>query len=80
MDTYYFQLKLLTKLWINFRYDFISCQMSSIKDKNIKKLRKYKKIFGPSSDKISFTIVSSYLELLYLDTVDFDVFMNLLTN
>ena len=42
----YFQLKLLTKLWINFRYDFISCQMSSIKDKNIKKLRKYKKIFG----------------------------------
>ena len=46
----------------------------------IKLIGKYKKTFGPSSDKISFTIISSYLELLYLVTVDFGVFMNLLTN
>ena len=39
----------------------------------IKLIGKYKKILGPSSDKISFTIISSYLELLYVDpaAVDF---------
>lgn len=39
-------LKLFTKLWIKFRYDFISCNIHSVKNKYLQKLRKYKLLFG----------------------------------
>lgn len=42
----YMHLKLLTKLWIKFRYDFISCNIHTVKNKHLQKFRKNKILIG----------------------------------
>lgn len=42
----YLHLKLFTKLWIKFRYDFIACHINVVKNKNLQKLRKNKELIG----------------------------------
>lgn len=42
----YLQLTLFTKLWIKFRYDFISCYIGAVKSKSLQRLRKNKILIG----------------------------------
>lgn len=42
----YLHLKLFAKLWIKFRYDFISCHIHTVKNRNLQKLRKNKILIG----------------------------------